>query len=55
MRLQLPKDVHEQQRIATCLSTVDDLIAAETQKLAALKTHKRGLMQQLFPSPEEPS
>ena len=30
-----------------------DLIAAQTQKLAALKTHKQGLMQQLFPSPEE--
>ncbi len=42
--------VQEQQRIATCLSTLDDLIAAETEKLAALKTHKRGLMQQLFPS-----
>jgi type I restriction enzyme S subunit len=43
----------EQQRIATCLSSLDDLITAETQKLEALKTHKRGLMQQLFPSPEE--
>ena len=30
-----------------------DAIAAQTQKLTALKTHKRGLMQQLFPSPEE--
>ena len=39
----------EQQRIATCLTTLDDLIAAETQKHEALKTHKRGLMQQLFP------
>ena len=29
--------------------------AAETQKLEALKPHKRGLMQQLFPSPEEAS
>ena len=43
----------EQQRIADCLTTLDDLIAAQTQKLAALKTHKKGLMQQLFPSPEE--
>ena len=42
----------EQQRIATCLSSLDALITAETQKLAALQTHKRGLMQQLFPSPE---
>ncbi|MFN9934194.1 MAG: restriction endonuclease subunit S [Cyanobacteriota bacterium] len=44
----------EQQRIASCLSNLDALITAETQKLAALKTHKKGLMQQLFPSPEEP-
>ncbi|WCE93534.1 restriction endonuclease subunit S [Acidithiobacillus ferriphilus] len=39
----------EQQRIASCLSSLDALIAAETQKLEALKTHKKGLMQQLFP------
>ena len=43
----------EQQRIASCLSSLDALIAAETQKLEALKTHKKGLMQQLFPCPEE--
>jgi type I restriction enzyme, S subunit len=43
----------EQQRIASCLSSLDALITAETQKLEALKTHKKGLMQQLFPSPEE--
>lgn len=42
----------EQGRIASCLSSLDALISAETQKLEALKTHKRGLMQQLFPSPE---
>lgn len=39
----------EQQRIADCLTSLDDLIAAETRKLDTLKTHKRGLMQQLFP------
>ena len=48
-----PKDKREQQRIATCLSSLDALITAETQKHEALKTHKKGLMQQLFPSPEE--
>ncbi len=42
----------EQHRIASCLSSLDALITAETQKLDALKTHKKGLMQQLFPSPE---
>jgi type I restriction enzyme, S subunit len=39
----------EQQRIADCLDSLDDLIAAETRKLDTLKTHKKGLMQQLFP------
>jgi type I restriction enzyme S subunit len=45
----------EQQRIASCLSALDDLIAAQTQKLEVLKAHKKGLMQQLFPSSEEES
>ncbi|MBU2721295.1 restriction endonuclease subunit S [Acidithiobacillus ferridurans] len=45
--------VPEQQIIADCLSSLDALITLETQKLEALKTHKKGLMQQLFPSPEE--
>jgi type I restriction enzyme S subunit len=43
----------EQQRIADCFTSLDDLISVETQKLDALKTHKRGLMQQLFPSHKE--
>jgi type I restriction enzyme S subunit len=43
----------EQKKLADCLSSLDELIAAQTQKLDALKTHKKGLMQQLFPSPEE--
>jgi type I restriction enzyme S subunit len=42
----------EQQRIADCLSSLDALITAATQTLDALKTHKQGLMQQLFPSAE---
>ncbi|MDB0573096.1 restriction endonuclease subunit S [Ralstonia solanacearum] len=43
----------EQQRIASCLSNLDAWISVEAQKLEAFKTHKKGLMQQLFPSPEE--
>src|SRR5690606_6437986 len=39
----------EQQKIAECLSTLDELIEAESRKLNALKDHKKGLMQQLFP------
>ena len=49
--LQIP-DLPEQRRIADSLISLDDLIAAQTQQLEALKTHKRGLMQQLFPSTE---
>lgn len=45
--------ISEQQKIADCLSSLDELIDAETQKLAALKTHKTGLMQQLFPIMDE--
>ena len=41
--------IEEQQRIADCLTSLDDLIAVQTQKLGVLKTHKKGLMQQLFP------
>ena len=43
----------EQQRIADCLTSLDALITAATQELDTLKTHKKGLMQQLFPSAEE--
>ncbi len=43
----------EQQKIASCLASLDDLITAQTQQLVALKTHKKGLMQQLFPAPDE--
>lgn len=39
----------EQQKIADCLSSLDELIAAQARKLDALKTHEKGLMQQLFP------
>ena len=45
----------EQQRIADCLSSLDTRITAETRQIAALKTHKQGLMQQLFPAPEAAS
>jgi type I restriction enzyme S subunit len=45
----VPQSPAEQHKIASCLSSLDDLIAAERQKLDALKAHKKGLMQHLFP------
>ena len=49
MQLQFPT-LPEQQKIASCLSSLDERIEAENQKLQALKKHKKGLMQQLFPA-----
>lgn len=45
----LPQEPQEQQRIADCLLSVDELISTEIAKLDQLKAHKKGLMQQLFP------
>jgi len=39
----------EQQKIADCLSSLDEVIELHEKKLNALKTFKKGLMQQLFP------
>ena len=44
----------EQQKIADCLTSLDELIVAQGGKVEALKAYKRGLMQQLFPSEGEP-
>ena len=46
----VPKDVKEQQNIADCLSSTDDLIDAESRKLKVLEKYKKGLMQKLFPA-----
>ncbi|BAM06338.1 restriction endonuclease subunit S [Leptospirillum ferrooxidans] len=53
IRIAITKDKKEQQKIADSLSSLDDLITLETKKLEALKTHKKGLMQQLFPVLED--
>ena len=45
----------EQRRIAGCLSSLDTQITAESNQLNALKIHKQGLMQQLFPAPDAAS
>jgi type I restriction enzyme S subunit len=39
----------EQQKIASCISSLDELIAAHNDKLETLKNHKKGLMRNLFP------
>lgn len=39
----------EQHKIASCLNSLDELVAAQSQKVEALKTYKRSLQQQLFP------
>lgn len=49
----VPRSSDEQQKIAECLSSMDELLAAQVLKLDALKTHRKGLMQQLFPSEGE--
>lgn len=45
-----PINKQEQQKIADCLSSIDELIDAENRKLKALEKHKKGLMQKLFPA-----
>jgi len=39
----------EQKRIADCLSSLDEVIEAHSQKLELLKQHKKALMSRLFP------
>ena len=53
INIALPPKKEEQQKIADCLSSLDEVITAQTQKLGALKAHKKGLMQQLFPAEGE--
>jgi len=48
LRVSLPR-MSEQQKIADCLSSLDELIELQAKQLEALKAHKKGLMQQLFP------
>jgi type I restriction enzyme S subunit len=52
LRVLLPSD-SEQAKISACLSSLDQLINYQSSKIQALNTHKKGLMQQLFPSPLE--
>lgn len=53
IQIELPSILHEQQKIASCLTSLDEVITAERQKLEVLKTHKKGLLQNLFPAEGE--
>lgn len=52
LNLLLPS-IPEQQKIATTLTTIDELINNQLDKTNALQAHKKALMQQLFPNPND--
>jgi len=51
--LSVPVSDTEQKKIADCLSSIDNLISSQTKKVEVLKEHKKGLMQNLFPTDGE--
>ena len=53
VKVQMPKILPEQQKIANCLSSIDRVIDFENDKLINLKEHKKGLLQKLFPTEGE--
>ena len=53
LMMTVPKELEEQKKIADCLCSLDDLIGLAIEKLNFLKTHKKGLLQQLFPAEGE--
>jgi type I restriction enzyme S subunit len=53
LNIELPKSLIEQEKIASCLSSLDEVITGEQQKLELLKQHKKGLLQNLFPQEGE--
>lgn len=48
--LLIPNDPKEQEKIADTLSSIDELINAQSQKVQAIELHKKGLLQGLFPN-----
>ena len=50
--ISFPNNKPEQQKIASCLSSLEALITAQTERIEQLKLHKKGLMQGLFPKIE---
>lgn len=55
VEIKISSEEDEQQKIADCLTSIDELISNQAKKVAALKAHKKGLMQQLFPAMDEVS
>lgn len=53
LKLSIPSNLKEQQKIANCLSSLDEVISLHEEKLVALEEHKKGLMQNLFPQEGE--
>lgn len=51
LEVRMPSKEKEQKKIAECLFSLDTLITEQTQKIGVLRAHRKGLMQQLFPSP----
>jgi type I restriction enzyme S subunit len=49
VELKIPFNPKEQQKIASCLSALDELITAQAEKIEQLQMYKKGLMQGLFP------
>ena len=55
LTLTVPKHPEEQQKIVDCLSSLDIFLTSQAEKIEYLKSHKKGLIQGLFPSLEEVS
>ncbi|MBE7411918.1 MAG: restriction endonuclease subunit S [Leptospiraceae bacterium] len=53
LELFFPSSLEEQQKIASCLSSLDEIIQAQAEKIELLKQHKKGLLQGLFPNINE--
>lgn len=53
LNIVFPQDPKEQEKIANILSSLEEIITSQTEKIEALKQHKKALMQGLFPSIEE--
>lgn len=53
IEIPVPYSIIEQQKIASTLTSLDNLIEAHSEKLELLKKHKKGLMQNLFPQEGE--